>query len=288
MKKHLADVNKNYGSTIMINLIDKKGDQLELGNIFNNAYNKLVFDYSQEEKPEFIWFDFHDNCKKMKYENLNILISSPIFKKFLTDKEYYHLIIPSFYNNIKKFTKKNLKQNQIKIMSTQKGVFRTNCIDCLDRTNIVQTLISRHFTHQIMIKLNICSKKAYTGKVFDKFRKNFEEHFKNLWSNHGDIISHAYAGTGAQKADFTRTGKRTYLGVFKDMLIGTKRFFVNNINDFYYQECQDLFLNKISIKEMDVVQKPSDKIFYSLTILTVSYFVFWLSKLIKRKALNDE
>ena len=26
---------------------------------------------------------------------------------------------------------------------TQDGVFRTNCIDCLDRTNVVQSLLAR-------------------------------------------------------------------------------------------------------------------------------------------------
>jgi len=219
----------------------------------------------------------------MKYENLNILISSPIFKKFLNDKQYYHLSIPSFYNNMKKFSKKNMEEKPIKIINTQKGVFRTNCVDCLDRTNIVQTLISRHFTHQIMIKLNICNKKSYTGKVFDKFRENFEMQFNNLWSNHGDVIAKSYAGTGAQKTDFTRTGKRTYLGAFKDLLISSKRFFVNNVNDFYHQECQDFFLGKKAVKDVRFVSKPSDKIFYSLTILTVSYFVYWLSKIVKKK-----
>jgi len=282
MKKHVLELNKNYNSAIMINLIDKKGDQLKLGNLFHNIYNKIVFDFPEEQKPDFIWFDFHDNCKKMKYENLNILISSPMFKKWLTDKQYYHLIIPAFYTSMKKFTEKNLTVRPIRVISTQKGVFRTNCIDCLDRTNIVQTLISRHFTHQIMIKLNICSKKSYTGKVFDKFRKNFELHFKNLWSNHGDVISNSYAGTGAQKADFTRTGTRTYYGVLKDILIGTKRFFVNNINDFYYQECQDYFLHLLSVKEMRVAQKPSDKILSSLTVLTLSYLIYLLSKMLRK------
>src|SRR5882762_11819105 len=33
------------------------------------------------------------------------------------------------------------------IMSRQKGVFRVNCIDCLDRTNVVQVRYRRHFTH---------------------------------------------------------------------------------------------------------------------------------------------
>lgn len=29
------------------------------------------------------------------------------------------------------------------VVSHQNGIFRTNCIDCLDRTNVVQSLFSR-------------------------------------------------------------------------------------------------------------------------------------------------
>lgn len=29
------------------------------------------------------------------------------------------------------------------VLSQQEGVFRTNCIDCLDRTNVVQGLLAR-------------------------------------------------------------------------------------------------------------------------------------------------
>ena len=30
------------------------------------------------------------------------------------------------------------------VMSTQLGVFRTNCIDCLDRTNVVQSMLAKN------------------------------------------------------------------------------------------------------------------------------------------------
>ena len=36
-----------------------------------------------------------------------------------------------------------------------------------------------------------------------------EVQFKVLWANHGDDISLQYAGTGALKSGFTRTGQRT-------------------------------------------------------------------------------
>ena len=29
------------------------------------------------------------------------------------------------------------------VLSTQEGVFRSNCMDCLDRTNVIQSLLAR-------------------------------------------------------------------------------------------------------------------------------------------------
>ena len=40
-------------------------------------------------------------------------------------------------------------------MCNQKGVFRVNCIDSLDRTNVVQSLIARKILEKQMIKFGI-------------------------------------------------------------------------------------------------------------------------------------
>ena len=34
------------------------------------------------------------------------------------------------------------------LQSQQTGVIRTNCVDCLDRTNVVQTLLARRILEQ--------------------------------------------------------------------------------------------------------------------------------------------
>lgn len=36
-----------------------------------------------------------------------------------------------------------IKENEMKILSKQNGTFRTNCKDCLDRTNLVQGLLGQ-------------------------------------------------------------------------------------------------------------------------------------------------
>lgn len=43
------------------------------------------------------------------------------------------------------------------IFSKQSGVVRTNCIDCLDRTNVVQSAISRSMLMSLLVNLGVTS-----------------------------------------------------------------------------------------------------------------------------------
>ena len=55
--------------------------------------------------------------------------------------------------------------------------------------------------------------------------------FRLAWANNGDAISHQYAGTGALKSDFTRTGKRNAKGALKDGVNALSRYYINNFHD---------------------------------------------------------
>ncbi len=61
------------------------------------------------------------------------------------------LIIKFFYFNFSYFavSKEGALQNQ------QTGIFRTNCVDCLDRTNVVQTLFSKRILEQQLKRYNV-------------------------------------------------------------------------------------------------------------------------------------
>ena len=71
------------------------------------------------------------------------------------------------------------KQENWTTVTSQSGVFRVNCLDCLDRTNIVQSCIAKDLvTHFIS--------KQYPGKdVFSEFVPLFN----SLWADNGDWIS---------------------------------------------------------------------------------------------------
>ena len=61
-----------------------------------------------------------------------------------------------------------------------------------------------------------------------------------MWANHGDDISLQYAGTGALKSGFTRTGVRTKAGLADDGWKSGLRYYLNNFEDGHKQDALDL------------------------------------------------
>lgn len=90
------------------------------------------------------------------------------------------------------------------MVKTQKGVVRTNCLDCLDRTNYVQTKVAIHTLELILKTLGISIHKAFGCEslvvALDQTNKTSEMlivNFKNAWADAGDAISKHYTGTGS-------------------------------------------------------------------------------------------
>lgn len=54
-----------------MNLIDKKGSQLRIGTKMGEIIKQM-----NSESVQYTWFDFHGECKNMKWENLSKLIAT--------------------------------------------------------------------------------------------------------------------------------------------------------------------------------------------------------------------
>lgn len=75
------------------------------------------------------------------------------------------------------------------IYSEQRGCIRTNCLDCLDRTNCVQTFLGLDILNEQIQVLGFTDKRQANSR--------FEEVFRQMWVNNGNEVSKIYAGTGA-------------------------------------------------------------------------------------------
>ncbi|PHH87868.1 hypothetical protein CDD83_8295 [Cordyceps sp. RAO-2017] len=119
------------------------------------------------------------------------------------------------------------------VVLQQEGVFRTNCLDCLDRTNLIQTLIS-----QMAVE-------AFLGHRGEFAASDFWMRHSSLWADNGDSLSKIYAGTGALKSSFTRHGKMSLSGAVADMRKSVQRIYHNNFVDPSRQVTIDMLLGRL-------------------------------------------
>ena len=177
----------------------------------------------------------------MKWENLSKLVD--IVKK--TMFSYGHFMA----NLDVGFGQRELINSQTcRILSTQSGVMRTNCMDCLDRTNVVQSVFSRQIGHMQLHQMGLGPQPQ--GKPFEPFNlKSLEQCFRNAWTDNADVLSTCYTGTPALKTDFTRTGKRSSAGAINDGKHSMIRYYINNFTDGYNNDCLDMSQNDLTAKQ---------------------------------------
>lgn len=120
------------------------------------------------------------------------------------------------------------------VILQQEGVFRTNCLDCLDRTNLVQTIISS------------MALESFLSQQGARLSSDIQMRHSTLWADNGDALSKIYAGTGALKSSFTRHGKMSLAGALADARKSATRLYVNNFTDKARQKTIDLLLGRLA------------------------------------------
>lgn len=224
--KHFDSQIFDYGRQVIINLIDQRGSEGEL----ERAYQEIVSIYGSSE-VRYESFDFHHECRKMRWDRLSMLIDRLAHEQ---DEFGYFLLL-----------------RDGTLASLQDGVFRTNCIDCLDRTNVVQSMLARRSLTDVLQKLGILR----PGQSVEQ-QYAFEALFKSVWADNADYVSVQYSGTGALKTDYTRTGKRTQLGALRDGVNSLTRYYKNNFTDGFRQDALDLFLGHYIVDQNECVTVP--------------------------------
>ena len=80
-------------------------------------------------------------------------------------------------------------QTRSVVTRLQTGVVRTNCMDSLDRTNVVQSLIAAENLTQVLRSVGILQENDVIDAHVDFFQL-----FRNIWANHANFIALQYAG----------------------------------------------------------------------------------------------
>ena len=226
-KRHFKAVSERYGGVQIVLLVDKTGGEAAIGRRYEESTDNFNDATSNpSERLGFEWFDFHNVCRGMKFENVSILI----------DK--VGSCIAAFGDT---------EKLDDSIQKSQKGVIRTNCMDCLDRTNVVQSAFGQKALEAQL---------EQEGFKFDFQKDSTTQWFNLLWADNGDAISKQYSSTAALKGDYTRTRRRNYRGAINDLGLTLSRYYNNIVNDYFSQAAIDYLLGNVTVQ---VFQDFEDK-----------------------------
>ncbi|CAI5742319.1 unnamed protein product [Peronospora destructor] len=117
------------------------------------------------EPIAYVWFDFHHECRKMAWQNLSKLMAE--VEEQFTQYGWFEC------------------DGEGQLLSRQRGVFRVNCMDNLDRTNVVMSLFARR-TVRMALQLYPSSTEIDKGRAGFTY-KSFEVVFKNAWADNADL-----------------------------------------------------------------------------------------------------
>lgn len=201
--RHTSMIKSRYGKQVIVNLLgtsvigSKEGEAM-----LSHDFQKHHKESNHSDIPHIV-FDYHQECRGGNQANLSKLKAR--VESQLQEFGFYHADANTVY-------------------SQQIGTIRTNCLDCLDRTNCVQTFFG----------LEVLGKQLQVMQLIDKKQtvSRFEEVFKQMWINNGNEVSKIYAGTGAiQGGSKIMDGARS-----------AARTIQNNLLDNSKQEAIDILL----------------------------------------------
>ncbi|KAH3677628.1 hypothetical protein WICMUC_001731 [Wickerhamomyces mucosus] len=212
--QHFERLIDNYGNINIVNLLNKdKSSEYSITQRYRYHYEQ-----ARNANIQMTEFDFHRETSNQGYSSSNKIYS--LIKEQLFNFGFYSY---------------NLDTNEV--ISEQTGIFRTNCLDCLDRTNLIQQFIS-NFALTIFLK-NIETKISQESDFF--LRHNA------LWADNGDQISQIYTGTNALKSSFSRNGgKMSFAMKLSDATKSVSRLYINNFQDKGKQFNIDMLLGRLN------------------------------------------
>lgn len=234
--KHFADLEQAYGAVHVVNLLSEgKPGEAQLSQLYHLGVEHCPLSQVGEHESQDhallreTHYDFHAETKGPGgYEaarQIRRYIENSI------DGFAYYLAEQS--EDLGADANDGQGSSRMVVVLQQEGVFRTNCLDCLDRTNLIQTLISQMATE------------AFLGHRGEYATSDFWMRHSTLWADNGDALSKIYAGTGALKSSFTRSGKMSLAGAVADMRKSVQRLYHNNFTDSARQTTIDRLLGRL-------------------------------------------
>lgn len=179
--KHFERLEMNYGVIHILNLLSaSKAGEAELTtrykhHVIQSPANRFIeFDVMEGQRMlQQSHFDFHAETKGPSgYEAASAvrrLISKP------AESFVYFLCNDAQIGDIPQSSDDGRLTKGPMVILQQEGVFRTNCLDCLDRTNLIQTILSQ------------MAMESFLSHRSEHASADFWMRHSSVWADSGDV-----------------------------------------------------------------------------------------------------
>ena len=238
-KRHFYILSKRYGQPSVVCNLTKAKEKKPQETLLNEWYEKSVHYINSTDITD---EDVNNGVKKIEYYHYDL-------KALRKNKFFYKEYCGEACRQISKTNMfcfiPYILANNTYLLSLQNGVIRSNCIDCLDRTNVYQQIIG---TAVVIIQLRFF---GVDSKEPENENEEIYGVLTEIYKNMGNVLSNQYAGSEAHKQTIKddRSKVNKIMGKFPEMFNTFKRYFNNSFNDANKQCRINLFLGKYQIKE---------------------------------------
>lgn len=218
---HFDNLFERYGAPIyVLNLIksrERTPRESKLLYEYKNAIDYLNQSLPKDKRVMYEAFDMSRAAKTRGQDVIGTL-------EALAEKV---LQVTGFFQN---------GDGEIDVPRVQNGVARTNCIDCLDRTNAAQFVIGKRALGRQLHALGVIA-----GNTVE-YDSDCVETFTHMFHGHGDAIAIQYGGSHLVNTMATYRKINQWQSSSRDMVESVKRYYHNSFLDSQRQEAYNLFL----------------------------------------------
>jgi hypothetical protein len=218
---HFDDLFERYGAPIyVLNLIKQRERTQREGKLLHEY--KRALDYLNQSLPSDKKIIYHafDMSRASKTRGQDVIGTLEIMGESVLQRT-------GFFHNGEK---------DIDAPCVQNGVARTNCIDCLDRTNAAQFVIAKRALGRQLQALGVIA-----GNQVE-YDSDCVDNFTHMFHNHGDAIAMQYGGSHLVNTMATYRKINQWQSSSRDMVESFKRYYHNSFLDSQRQEAYNLFL----------------------------------------------
>ncbi|XP_069483684.1 polyphosphoinositide phosphatase [Ambystoma mexicanum] len=236
---HFDQMLQRFGSPIIILNLVKEREKRKHERILSEELVSAVTYLNQFLPPEHcIEYIAWDMAKYTKSKLCNVLDRLNVIADSVVKKTGFFVNRPDYYCST---LRPDEKWNQLGgvVVPTgrlQTGVLRTNCVDCLDRTN----------TAQFMVGKCALAYQLYSLGLIDKPNLQFDTDavrlFEELYEDHGDTLSLQYGGSQLVHRVKTYRKIAPWTQHSKDIMQTLSRYYSNAFSDADRQDSINLFL----------------------------------------------